>query len=132
MKSLPQHGTLKKTLVFLILIFGFLGSHAQAGLVSTNSMISVHGSSYTKSQLQVALASEELKTQLESKGVDIEQLNDRIASLTPSEILQLNMELEKQPAGGLVGTLVTIFIVLVVTDMLCATDIFSFVRCINR
>ena len=132
MRLFLQFSTFKKTLMFLMLAFGFWGNHSQASLVSTNQMIGIHDVSYTKSQLQMALASEELKTQLESKGVNIEQLDDRISSLTPSEILQLNKELEQQPAGGIVGTLVTIFIVLVVTDMLCATDIFSFVRCINR
>jgi len=95
-------------------------------------MISVHGESYTQADLQTALASEELKAQLQTMGVDVEQLNDRIASLTPSEIQQLNTELEQQPAGGIVGALVTIFVVFVVTDMLCATDVFPFVKCINK
>tara|TARA_B110000503_G_scaffold122938_1_gene188071 strand:+ start:339 stop:584 length:246 start_codon:yes stop_codon:yes gene_type:complete len=81
--------------------------------------------------MQSALASDELKQQLEGLGVDTEQLNDRIASLTPEEIQQLNAELEVQPAGGILGVLLTVFIVLVVTDLLCATDVFHFVRCIN-
>lgn len=119
-------------MVFLLLISGFLVSYAQAGLIPTNEMISVHGESYTQVDLQTALASEELKAQLQTMGVDVEQLNDRIASLTPSEIQQLNIELEQQPAGGIVGALVTIFIVFVVTDMLCATDVFTFVKCINK
>jgi hypothetical protein len=65
-------------------------------------------------------------------GVDPEQLNDRIASLTASEIVKLNAELEQQPAGGIVGALVTVFAVLVVTDMMCATNVFTFVKCINN
>ena len=75
---------------------------------------------------------QELKTQLEDLGVDTSQLSDRIASLTAAEIQQLNAELEQQPAGGIVGVLLTIFIVFIITDMLCATDIFSFVKCINK
>lgn len=127
-----QKNTFKKGILFLFLAFGLWGNAAQAGLMPTGTLIGAHGDSYTQSQLQLALASSELKAQLESKGVDIAQLSDRIASLTPSEIMQLNTELEQQPAGGIVGTLATIFIVLVVTDLLCATDIFSFVRCIAR
>ena len=132
MKTFLEYNKLKKTLIFLLLAAGILGSYAQAGLISTNAMISVHGESYTKVDLHTALASKELKAQLQSMGVDVEQLNDRIASLTPSEIQQLNTELEQQPAGGIVGALVTIFVVLVVTDMLCATDVFPFVKCINK
>lgn len=132
MKTFFQYNKLKKALIFLLLASGFWGSYAQAGLISTNTMISVHGESYTKMDLQTALASEELKAQLLTMGVDVKQLNDRIASLTPSEIHQLNAELEQQPAGGILGTLVTIFIVFVITDMLCATDLFTFVKCINK
>ena len=88
-------------------------------------------SSIASSNCKSALASDELKQQLEGLGVDTEQLNDRIASLTPEEIQQLNAELEVQPAGGILGVLLTVFIVLVVTDLLCATDVFHFVRCIN-
>lgn len=132
MKTFLQYNELKKALIFLLLISGLWGSYAQAGLISTNAMISVHGESYTQGDFHTALESEELKAQLQTMGVDVEQLNDRIASLTPSEIQQLNTELEQQPAGGIVGVLLTIFIVFVVTDMLCATDVFTFVKCINK
>jgi len=121
-----------RAMICVLLMSGLLGNYAQAGMVSTHEMITTQGESYSKFELQTALASDELKAQLHTMGVDVNQLNDRIASLTPSEIQQLNAELAQQPAGGIVGALVTIFIVLVVTDMLCATDIFSFVNCINK
>lgn len=128
----------KRGAVCLSLVFGLLGNAAQAGLVATEAVLETQAvaeqviSSYSQADFQTALASEELAAQLESMGVDVLQLKDRIASLTASEIQQLNAELEKQPAGGIVGALVTVFIVLVVTDMLCATNIFSFVNCINK
>ncbi len=132
MKMFIRCQKLKKTLIGLLLISWFMGGYAQAGMVSTSAVIGAHGESYTQAQLQAALASEELKSQLQDMGVDTDQLNDRIASLTPSEIQQLNARLEQEPAGGIVGALVTIFVVLVITDMLCATDVFTFVRCINK
>ena len=116
----------------MLLVSGFWVSYAQAGLVSTNTMLSVDGRSTTQADLHTALESEELKAQLQAMGVDVGELNDRIASLTPNEISQLNTQLEQQPAGGIVGALVTIFVVLVITDMLCATDVFTFVKCINK
>ena len=94
-------------------------------------MINAGTEQYNQQQLQTALESEELRQQLQELGVDTKQLNDRIASLTAEEIQQLNADLEQQPAGGIVGVLLTIFIVFVITDMLCATDVFTFVRCIN-
>lgn len=109
-----------------------MSSYAQAGLVPTQNLIVAGGEGYSKEQLQTALASAELRQQLVDLGVDPQQLGDRIAGLTTAEIQQLNVDLQQQPAGGIVGVLLTIFIVFIITDMLCATDLFSFVKCINK
>lgn len=121
-----------RLLVIVTLLASFMASYAQAGLVSTQNLIVAGDEGYSKEQLQTALASAELRQQLVDLGVDPQQLGDRIASLTPAEIRQLNVELQQQPAGGIVGLLLTIFIVFIITDMLCATDLFSFVKCINK
>jgi TolA-binding protein len=121
-----------KFLVVLTLLTGLMSSYAQAAMVPTQQLITHSQESFSQQELQAALASGELEEQLTELGVDTDQLADRLASLTPAEIVQLNAELESQPAGGIVGVLLTIFIVFVITDMLCATDIFSFVRCINK
>jgi hypothetical protein len=131
-KQFIKYNAIQKALIILMFTSGFYSSYTQASPISTQALISAHGHSYSKADLQTALASEELKTQLEEMGVDPEQLNDRIASLTASEIVKLNAELEQQPAGGIVGALVTIFVVLVVTDMMCATNVFTFVKCVNK
>lgn len=116
----------------LIVLTGFMTSYAQAGLVPTQSVIDTEQAHYTQQQLQTALDSQELRDQLVELGVDPAQLGDRIASLTPNEIKQLNAEIQQQPAGGIIGVLVLLFVVFIVTDMLCATDIFGFVNCINK
>ncbi len=121
-----------RLLVIVTLLASFMASYAQAGLVSTQNLIVAGDEGYSKEQLQTALASAELRQQLVDLGVDPQQLGDRLASLTPAEIRQLNVELQQQPAGGIVGLLLTIFIVFIITDMLCATDLFSFVKCINK
>ncbi|GEM_PF-1064805 len=131
MNKILNSKELKQFLVFMVIFVGLFAGYAQAKMIPTSSIISSNGEQYSQQQLQSALASDELKQQLEGLGVDTEQLNDRIASLTPEEIQQLNAELEVQPAGGILGVLLTVFIVLVVTDLLCATDVFHFVRCIN-
>jgi len=132
MTTLLNSNGLKKFLIVLLVLNGFMASFAQAKMISTTSVIHSEGMAYSQQELQSALASDELKQQLEGMGVDVAQLNDRVASLTPSEIQQLNADLAEQPAGGIIGVLLTIFIVFIVTDMLCATDVFSFVRCINK
>lgn len=121
-----------RLLAILILFSSLMSAHAQAGMVSTHDLLAAGQASYSTAELQAALDSAELQVQLSEMGVDTQQLAERIASLTPAEIKQLNAELESQPAGGIIGVLLTIFIVFVITDMLCATDIFGFVKCINK
>ncbi|MEZ5567747.1 MAG: PA2779 family protein [Halioglobus sp.] len=131
MKNAGKVRGLNHSLVFMLVLLSLFAGHAQAKMLSTDAVINAGSGLYSQQQLQTALASDELQQQLAELGVDAKQLNDRIASLTPEEIQQLNAELAQQPAGGIVGVLLTIFIVFVITDMLCATDIFSFVKCIN-
>jgi len=132
MTTLLNSNGLKKFLIILLILNGFMASFAQAKMISTTNVIQSDGMAYSQQELQSALASDELKQQLEGMGVDIAQLNDRVASLTADEIQQLNAELAEQPAGGIIGVLLTIFIVFIVTDMLCATEVFNFVKCINK
>ena len=122
-----------KAMICFMLLLGMQSVVVNASMVTTSAAIEFNNQYYTPDDLQTALQSEALINQLVDAGVDTNPLQDRIASLTPAEIAYLNAELENQPAGaGVVGVLLTIFIVFIITDALCATDIFSFVNCINK
>ncbi|MDH4561935.1 PA2779 family protein [Pseudomonas sp. BN411] len=84
-----------------------------------------------QAQLRAMLDDKEVQQKLESLGVPREQVEARIASLTPAELQQFNQRLEQEPAGGWVGIIVLFLVIFIITDMLCATDIFSFIKCIN-
>ncbi len=124
---------MNRFLAIVILLTSFTSGLAHAGLVSTQDYLQAgEVLYYDTTQLREAIASEELRQQLAELGVDPAQLEDRIASLTPGEVRQLNSELENQPAGGILGVLLLLFVLFVITDMLCATDLFPFVNCINK
>jgi hypothetical protein len=84
-----------------------------------------------REQLRAMLDDQQVQQKLESLGVPREQVEARIASLTPAELQQFNQRLEQEPAGGWVGIIVLFLVIFIITDMLCATDIFSFIKCIN-
>ncbi|MBT8768134.1 PA2779 family protein [Metapseudomonas boanensis] len=84
-----------------------------------------------REQLRAMLDDQQVQQKLESLGVPREQVEARIASLTPAELAQFNQRLEQEPAGGWVGIIVLFLVIFIITDMLCATDIFSFIKCIN-
>jgi len=124
---------LSRILIGVFLVAQLMSAQVQAAMVPTSTVIQSQGQSYSPSDLQTALESEELQQQLLDMGVDPAQLSDRISAMTPAEIQQLNAELAEQPAGGsILGILLVVFVVFVITDMLCATDLFGFVKCINK
>ncbi len=116
-----------------LVLSSLLSVSAQAAMVSSQAAIAEHAAEYDRAQLLEAINEQGVKAQLQAMGVDADQVEQRVASLTPAELEQLNQEIQSLPAGqGVVGVLLTVFVVFVITDMLCATNIFSFINCINR
>jgi hypothetical protein len=54
----------------------------------------------------------------------------RVAALTDEEVAQLAGQLDRLPAGGegIIGALLIVFLVLLITDLLGLTKVFSFTR----
>lgn len=135
--TLQQRSWLTRLLIGLMVVVSMQATNLQAAMIATETVLQTDTPTYAQSfnhaELLEALESEALQQQLTEMGVDPQQLEERIASLTAAEISQLNAQLEAQPAGeGFIGLLALIFIVFIITDALCATDLFNFVHCINR
>ena len=75
----------------------------------------------------------EVQEQLQAHGVTLEQAKARVAALTDAEAAQLAAQIDGLPAGGDgVGALITavliVFLVLLLTDILGFTKVFSFTK----
>lgn len=106
---------------------------ANAAMIGTQEVIAELQHQVDQQQLMAMLDDQQVKDKLVALGVDREQVESRIASLTPAELAQFNQQLDQAPAGaGVVGIIVLFLVIFIITDMLCATNIFSFVKCINR
>ena len=85
-----------------------------------------------KSKIDTFLEKKEVEAKLASLGVNKEVLKERIASLTPDEISQINKKIDTMPAGGdfgaVIGVLAFIFVLLIITDVLGFTKVFTFTR----
>lgn len=120
-------------LSLLLVSTSLLSVSAQAGMVTTQQAVSQEFVEYDRARLMEALNQDGVRDQLTGMGVDPAEIEQRIATLNADELAQLNTELANMPAGqGVVGVLLVIFVVFIITDMLCATDLFTFVKCINR
>ena len=103
---------------------------ASAAVIPTDAVIaqaSAMDLSRQRGELTTFLTRSDVQTQLVSLGVDHNQAAARVAVLSDDEVQQLYGKMQTLPAGGdILGTLVFIFLVLLVTDLLGLTSVFPF------
>lgn len=133
MLRFPQMRTLAASLALAHGLLVMQVPMANAAMIGTPEVLTEQRQQVDRQQLLAMLDDAEAKAQLEAYGVDRADVERRIASLTPAELAQFNQQLSEAPAGGSVAGVIVLFLVIfIITDMLCATNIFSFIHCINR
>lgn len=100
---------------------------AQAAMVTTDQVINVAEAASARTQLQTALLRADVQQALIEQGVNPQDVQARVDALSDDEAAQLAMQLDEMPAGGDgLGLIVFVFLVLVVMDIVCLTNIFPF------
>ncbi len=113
---------------------------AQAALIGTEQVAAAQGlvsadaaAATQRVQVLSYLDRPDVVAGLTERGVSAEQARQRVAALTDAEVTQLAHTLDTAPAGadGILGTLVFIFVLLLVTDILGLTKVFPFTRSVR-
>jgi hypothetical protein len=105
---------------------------AQAEMLGTDLAISKYAQHQDKAFLMDELQRDDIRAEIVRLGVDPAEAEARLAALTDAEVASIMVQMEKDNAGAdVVGTLFTIFVILLVTDILCLTRIFNFTRCVR-
>ena len=99
---------------------------AQAAVVATDAALAAA----QRERVAALLERAEVRAQLEAHGVRPAEVKARVAALTDEEAAQLAGHLERLPAGGegIIGAFVIVFLVLLITDLLGLTRVFTFTR----
>jgi hypothetical protein len=106
---------------------------AYASMVGTTTVLQQAQQQFDRTELLGMFDRDAVLAQLVELGVDPVAAKERVAALTDEEIGQLNQRLAEMPAGGdALGIVLAVFIILIITDMLGATDVFPFVHSINK
>jgi hypothetical protein len=126
-----------KPVGFLLAIFMFMLSgpyqSAMAAMVGTESVVDSERAHNAREYLKTFLAREDVKSALVSQGIDPQEAQNRIDSLTEEEARFFADQLDQMPAGGgffttLLIVVFLVFVILLVTDITGYTDIFPFVK----
>lgn len=100
---------------------------AQAGMIPTAQVLTEAASAAPRDRLTATLARDEVRAALVERGVDPAMVDARVAALSDEEVATLEARIDTLPAGGdVLGILLTIFVVLLITDLLGWTHVFPF------
>ncbi|MEL0167075.1 MAG: PA2779 family protein [Pseudomonadaceae bacterium] len=119
-------------LTALFLLTSMASLQAQAAMIGTGEAVAQQQLGVDRAELKSMLDDQAVQDKLASMGVTPDQVEKRIDSLTADELAQFNSQLDDAPAGaGVVGIIVLFLVIFIITDMLCATNVYSFVNCVN-
>jgi hypothetical protein len=120
---------LLKVGVVCSLIVGSLAlSQAMAGSYSSEQVIANQQFQYNKQQVLSFVSDAAVQQKLIELGVSPTDAEQRIANMTHDELNALNSQLNEMPAGGIVGTVVTVLVVVAVLDLMGITDVYPFIN----
>ena len=105
---------------------------AQASMVTTEEALATPASASQRERVATFLARDDVRQALQNHGVTGDAATARVQAMTDAEVEQLAGRMDQLPAGGdILGVLFTIFIVLLVTDILGLTKVFPFTRSVR-
>ncbi|MFO7993796.1 MAG: PA2779 family protein [Marinobacter sp.] len=133
MQTIRKHLRYVSFFMAIMMAFGtVLASSATAGVVGTGELLTEQRADLDRQSLLDMLERDEVKDRLAQMGVSQDQVEERIQNLTPEELSSFEQQLAEAPVGeDVVGIIVLFLLVFVVTDMLCATNIYPFINCIR-
>lgn len=105
---------------------------AQAAMVSTEQAMVTPAGNADREHVSTFLNRADVQTALQAQGVDANAAIERVQAMSDVEVAQLADRVDQAPAGaGVIGILFTVFLVLLVTDILGLTSVFPFTRSIR-
>ncbi|MDC8783763.1 PA2779 family protein [Roseateles koreensis] len=107
--------------------------HAHADIVPTDALLAPAATDAdAHARVDAFFARADVQRALVSQGVDPLAAQARVAALSDAELAQLDGRITQAPAGGdVLGLIFTVFVILLVTDILGFTKVFPFTRSIR-
>ena len=121
-----------KSKICSILVLSMFGMSihmtAFAGIVSTTDIVDAQQVQQERERIQNWMAREDVRDQLTSLGVNVDDATARVDSMTNEEVMIMAAKMDEMPAGaGTAELLIIGALVLVILELTGVTDIFTFI-----
>jgi hypothetical protein len=123
--------SLMKRVMALLVSLSFLSTYslpAYSGIVTTEQLLQEQLATLDKPTLVSMMDREDVRQQLIEHGVDPDDAKQRIAALSDEQISEIKANIDELPAGGIIGVLIAVLLVLIILDIIGVTNIFSFIN----
>lgn len=129
MKTIKQ--IISSCLIVCITAAGFPLS-AQASIIATDEISSTGVASSSRDKVSTFMARDDVRQAMLGQGVSSQAALERVQAMSDAEVAQLAGRIDQAPAGGdVLGILFTVFVVLLVTDIMGLTKVFPFTRSVR-
>lgn len=124
---------IKKVFVHALIssvMFAGLSQTANAALITTEQVVSAAAAAQNRAKVVATFERADLQAELQKMGINTDDARARVAAMTDTEAASIATQIDALPAGGdgIIGTLVFIFVLLLITDILGLTKVFPFTR----
>jgi len=124
--------TTGRILILSMLSLGLPLQSVQAAIIGADKVTVSTQAQFDRERIRNIIEREDVRSALEKQGIDARAAHARVDALTDEEVQRVAGKLDQLPAGGdVLGVLLTVFIVLLVTDILGFTKVFPFTRSIQ-
>jgi len=118
-----------RVVILSMLAMGLPMQTAFAGMVNTDQAVSHELAGQDRAKIKSFIDREDVLVQMQQQGVTAGEAKARVNALTDEEAHKIAGKLDQLPAGGdILGLLFTVFIILLITDILGLTKVFPFTR----
>lgn len=107
---------------FLSAAITFAPMTLHADMVGTQTMLKGETQNAHMELMEKFVASEDVRNRMEAMGVDPAIAAERVASLTDAQLQQLAVHLEDAPAGGALGVVATVLVIILLLEVLGLTN----------
>ena len=119
--------------IIALSIFSIISVPARAAMLDTGKIFKQNQYDLSRKRINMFLDRSEVHKHLVAWEINPDEAKARVDSLTDEEIENIASRIDHLPAGGdglgaIVGAALLIFIILLITDILGFTDVFSFVK----
>jgi hypothetical protein len=124
---------ISRMVMLSMLTMGLPLQPAVAGIVETDQAVSHELAGQDRAKINAFIDREDVLAQLQMQGVTTGEAKARVNALTDEEAHKIAGKLDQLPAGGdgILEILLTIFIILLITDILGLTKVFPFTRSVR-